>query len=88
MAEAVDLGRTSEPVGGSSGRTRLHAVAGHRPLQAGTIVSPRQVGALLLRPYVLAVELASMLLLAGLVGAYHLGRQESRAHEGKGRTRR
>ena len=24
-------------------------------------------------PYLLAVELASMLLLAGLVGAYHLG---------------
>jgi len=26
-------------------------------------------------PYVLAVELASMLLLAGLVGAYHLARK-------------
>jgi len=26
-------------------------------------------------PYVLAVEIASMLLLAGLVGAYHLGRR-------------
>jgi NADH-quinone oxidoreductase subunit J len=25
-------------------------------------------------PYLLAVELASMLLLAGLLGAYHLGR--------------
>jgi len=29
----------------------------------------------------LAAELASMLLLAGLVGAYHLGRQEKEARE-------
>jgi NADH-quinone oxidoreductase subunit J len=26
-------------------------------------------------PYVLAVEIASMLLMAGLVGAYHVGRR-------------
>ena len=32
-------------------------------------------------PYVLGVELASMLLLSGLVGAYHLGRNGS---QGKG----
>jgi len=37
-------------------------------------ITPRQVGIALLGPYVLGVELASMLLLAGLVGAYHLGR--------------
>jgi NADH-quinone oxidoreductase subunit J len=30
---------------------------------------------MLFGPYVLAVELASMLLMAGLVGAYHLGRR-------------
>lgn len=48
----------------------------------GTIsVTPRQVGALLFGQYLLAVELASMLLLAGLVGAYHLGRQERDAAE-------
>ncbi len=34
---------------------------------------PKQVGIALLGPYLLAVELASMLLTAGLVGAYHLG---------------
>lgn len=34
------------------------------------------VGAALYGPYLLAVELASMLLLAGLVGAYHLARRE------------
>ena len=38
-------------------------------------VSPKVVGLTLFGPYVLAVEIASMLLLAGLVGAYHLGRR-------------
>lgn len=42
----------------------------------GHIVASKEVGIRLLGPYVLAVELASMLLLAGLVGAYHLTRQE------------
>ncbi len=42
---------------------------------SGTAVSPKQVGLTLFGPYVLAVEIASMLLLAGLVGAYHLGRR-------------
>ncbi len=37
-------------------------------------VTPKQVGIALFGPYVIGVELASMLLLAGLVGAYHLGR--------------
>lgn len=45
----------------------------------GMLVSPQAVGAAFFGPYLLAVELASMLLLAGLVGAYHLGRQEQRA---------
>ncbi|MDA8241467.1 MAG: NADH-quinone oxidoreductase subunit J [Nitrospiraceae bacterium] len=39
------------------------------------IIGPRQVGVSLLTKYVIGVELASMLLLAGLVGAYHLGRR-------------
>ncbi|HZP89119.1 MAG TPA: NADH-quinone oxidoreductase subunit J [Burkholderiales bacterium] len=38
-------------------------------------VGPHEVGAALFGPYLIAVELASMLLLAGLVGAYHLGRR-------------
>jgi NADH-quinone oxidoreductase subunit J len=41
-------------------------------------VGPKMVGTVLLGPYLLAVELASMLLLAGLVGAWHLGRPEGR----------
>ena len=40
----------------------------------GHIVNSKQVGIALYGPYLLAVELASMLLLAGLVGAYHLGK--------------
>lgn len=44
----------------------------------GHIVTPKEVGMALLGPYVLAVELASMLLLAGLVAAYHLARPEAR----------
>jgi NADH-quinone oxidoreductase subunit J len=37
------------------------------------MVTPKQVGIVLFGPYLIGVELASMLLLAGLVGAYHLG---------------
>ncbi len=44
---------------------------------SGIEVTPRQVGQVLFGPYALGVELASMLLLAGLVGAYHLGRNGS-----------
>ncbi|MFB0711978.1 NADH-quinone oxidoreductase subunit J [Buttiauxella noackiae] len=42
----------------------------------GTPVSAKAVGIALFGPYVLAVELASMLLLAGLVVAFHLGRED------------
>jgi NADH-quinone oxidoreductase subunit J len=43
-------------------------------LSAAGLIGPKQVGIALFGPYVLGVELASMLLLAGLIGAYHLGR--------------
>jgi len=39
------------------------------------VISPKEVAVALYGTYVLGVELASMLLLAGLVGAYHLGRR-------------
>ena len=45
-------------------------------------VAPKQVGIALFGPYVLGVELAAMLLLAGLVGAYHLGRRLGSDEEG------
>ena len=38
------------------------------------VVTAKDVGVALFGPYLLGVELASMLLLAGLMGAYHLGR--------------
>lgn len=38
-------------------------------------VDPKRVGAALLGPYFLGLELASTLLLAGLIGAYHIGRR-------------
>jgi NADH-quinone oxidoreductase subunit J len=41
--------------------------------QSLSVVGPEQVGEALFGPYALGVELASMLLLAGLVGSYHLG---------------
>lgn len=40
---------------------------------AARVISPKQVGIALYGPYLIGVELASMLLLAGLVAAYHLG---------------
>ncbi len=43
---------------------------------AARVVDPTQVGMALFGPYLLGVELASMVLLAGLVGAYHLGQRE------------
>jgi NADH-quinone oxidoreductase subunit J len=44
------------------------------PVSTG-VVGAKQVGLSLFGPYVLAVEIASMLLLAGLVGSFHLGRR-------------
>lgn len=53
----------------------VHTVTGTG--NATAIVDARQVGMLLFGPYLLGVELASMLLLAALVGAHHLGRHDS-----------
>lgn len=43
--------------------------------RTGIVVPPRTVGISLYTKYLVGVELASMLLLSGLVGAYHLGRR-------------
>jgi NADH-quinone oxidoreductase subunit J len=51
-------------------------------LQAGSVrqgansVEPKQVGMDLFGPYLIGVELASMLLLGAIVGAYHLARSK------------
>jgi NADH-quinone oxidoreductase subunit J len=61
------------------------------------MVDPKQVGIVLFGPYMIGVELASILLLAGLVGAYHIGcritrsaesRNARNTHEGWATTRR
>jgi NADH-quinone oxidoreductase subunit J len=49
-----------------------------------SVVGPKAVSASLFGPYVLAVELASMLLLAGLAGACHLARRSGPAGEREG----
>ncbi len=49
--------------------------------QAMTEVGPRQVGMALFGPYILGTEIAAFLLLAGLVGAFHLGRREAAGHD-------
>jgi NADH-quinone oxidoreductase subunit J len=54
----------------------IYAIAGAGQVSGVSLVEPRQVGMALFGPYLLGVELASLLLLAGLVGAYHLGRRE------------
>lgn len=41
-------------------------------------VLPKQVGISLFTTYLLAVEIAAILLLAGIIGAYHLGRQKKK----------
>jgi NADH-quinone oxidoreductase subunit J len=41
-----------------------------------SVQDPREVSLALFGPYVVGVELAAFLLLAGLVGAYHIGRRE------------
>jgi NADH-quinone oxidoreductase subunit J len=55
----------------------LIAVVARRGELGGNVqaVAPSQVSASLFSTYMLAVEMASMLLLAGLVGAFYLGRR-------------
>jgi NADH-quinone oxidoreductase subunit J len=42
------------------------------------IVMPKQVGISLFSTYLLAVEIAAILLMAGVIGAYHLGSQKKK----------
>ena len=53
----------------------LSVITQHDHELALTTIGVMQVSALLFGPYVLAVELASILLLAGLVAAYHLAKK-------------
>ena len=53
--------------------TYLLSQAGSAP-QGAASIEPKQVGMALFGPYLIGVELASMLLLGAIVGAYHLAR--------------
>ena len=64
---AVLIAELVAVLAGSHGQAAIHNV------------DAKQVGIALYGPYLIGVELASMLLLAGLIGAYHLGwREENR----------
>lgn len=54
--------------------------SGDLPGSAGGIIPPEEVGMALFGPYLLGVELTAMLLMAGIVGAYHLGREKKREY--------
>jgi len=50
----------------------------HTETTGTEIISPKDVGFSLFTTYLIAVEIAGVLLLAGIVGAYHLGRQQKK----------
>jgi len=72
-------------VASTSGRSAAALGTSSSTATAQPPIEPKQVGLALYGPYLLAVELGSMLLLAGLVGAYHLGRELPERHIGAGR---
>lgn len=53
----------------------LLAISGESHPVMMTTITPKQVGISLYGPYLIGVELASLLLLSALIGAYHLGRR-------------
>ncbi len=53
---------------------------GTSPVKPNGVVGPQQVGEALFGPYVLGVELTAMLLMAGIIGAYHIGREKKREY--------
>jgi len=55
----------------------MFQIVGHQEI-SGVIIRPKQVGISLFTTYMIGVEISAMLLLAGIVGAYHLGRQKKK----------
>jgi NADH-quinone oxidoreductase subunit J len=64
----------------------IYLMAGSSDFAGANVIEPKQVGMALFGPYLLGVELASVLLLSGLVGAYHLGRHDEAAQRPQGGT--
>lgn len=50
------------------------------PRTGTAAIEPRAVGLALFGPYVLAVELAALVLVAAIIGAYHIGREKRREY--------
>jgi NADH-quinone oxidoreductase subunit J len=48
--------------------------SGHAAASTSSVIYPEQVGLSLFGPYLIGVELVSMILLVGLLGAHHLAR--------------
>lgn len=46
--------------------------------EGANVILPKQVGISLFSTYLLGVELAGLLLMAGIIGAYHLGKQKQK----------
>jgi NADH-quinone oxidoreductase subunit J len=61
----------------------VHAGVSH---PSNVQIPPEKVGYALFTTYLLGVELASMLLLAGLVGAYHIGRRQEQTGKSEDRA--
>ncbi|ENV32488.1 NADH-ubiquinone oxidoreductase chain J [Acinetobacter gerneri DSM 14967 = CIP 107464 = MTCC 9824] len=59
------------------GDTQSNAMMGQ------AVIGPKAVGQALFTRYLLLVEVAAMLLLAAVVAAFHLGKREPSANEGK-----
>jgi NADH-quinone oxidoreductase subunit J len=58
-----------------SGEVAFIILSADVPTAEIAVISPKQVSISLYGPYAIAVELASLLLLPGLIGAFHLGRR-------------
>jgi NADH-quinone oxidoreductase subunit J len=55
---------------------------GHAGPAAASVVEPRAIGMALFGPYLIAVQLAALLLLGGLAGASHLSRRPTAGRKG------
>lgn len=57
----------------------IYIIANATPTSvANTTIDSKEVGMSLYGPYVIGVELSGILLMSGIVGAYHLGRQKKK----------
>jgi len=51
-------------------------IHGNDRFMASSLIAPKAVGLSLFGPYLIGVELAAFLIIAGIVGAYHLGKMK------------